>query len=116
MNSPGPAKRERQLAEAIRLLLPRATLEAHQQVLAVAQQGHLRHLPAGIAVWQAATTVARHEYTDYDRLLAEGYDTDAARHFVLAEINAQLERWDCSRRLKTADLSPDRSTVPRAGR
>ncbi|MCB1422052.1 MAG: DUF2293 domain-containing protein [Nitratireductor sp.] len=99
MNSPGPAKRERQLAEAIRLLLPRATLEAHQQVLAVAQQGHLRHLPAGIAVWQAATTVARHEYTDYDQLLADGYEPDAARYFVLEEINEQLEAWGCLRRI-----------------
>ena len=99
MSSPGPAKRKRQLAEAIRLLLPRATLEAHQQVLAVAQQGHLRHLPAGIAAWQAATTVARHEYTDYDQLLAEGYDPDAARHFVLEEINEQLQAWGCSRRI-----------------
>ena len=99
MSSPGPAKRKRQLAEAIRLLLPRATLEAHQQVLAVAGQGHLRHLPPPIAVWQAATTVARHEYTDYDRLLADGYEPDAARHFVLEEINEQLAEWGCIRRI-----------------
>ena len=99
MGSPGTTKRKRQLNEAIRLLLPRATLEAHQQVLAVAEQGHLRHLPASIAAWQAATTVARHEYTDYDQLLVEGYDPDAARHFVLEEVNGQLAEWGCSRRI-----------------
>lgn len=101
MSSPNLAKRKRQLTEAIRLLLPRATLEAHRQILAAAQQGHLRHLPASIAVWQAATTVARHEYTHYDQLLAEGYEPDAARHFVLEEINGQLEAWGCSRRISS---------------
>ncbi|MCB1385024.1 MAG: DUF2293 domain-containing protein [Nitratireductor sp.] len=109
-------KRESAYRKALRELVPLASLADFEAILAIALRGHLRHLPPSIAAWQAVTTLARHEYTDYDRLLAEGYDTDAARHFVLAEINAQLERWDCSRRLKTADLSPDRSTVPRAGR
>lgn len=99
MSPTGSAKRNRQLNEAIRVLLPRATLESHRQVLAVAGQGHLRHLPPSIAAWQAATTVARHEYTDYDRLLSDGYEADSARHFVLEEINQQLAEWGCIRRV-----------------
>ena len=59
----------------------------------------LRGERSPIAVWQAATTVARHEYTDYDRLLVEGYDRDSARHFVREEINAQLAEWGCLRRI-----------------
>ncbi|MCB1415531.1 MAG: DUF2293 domain-containing protein [Nitratireductor sp.] len=99
MSLPGTAKRRKQLNEAIRTLLPRASLESHRQVLAVAEQGHLRHLPAAIAAWQAATTVVRHEYTDYDRLLVEGYDRDSARHFVREEMNTQLAEWGCLRRI-----------------
>lgn len=99
MTPPRATKRKRQLNTAIRTLLPLASLESHQAVLGVAEQGHLRHLPPAIAAWQAATTVARHEHTDYDQLLSEGYDADAARHFVLDEINRQLEAWGCSRRI-----------------
>ena len=102
MGHPSAANRKRQLNEAIRTLLPRATLDAHRRVLAVAEQGHLRHLPPSIAAWQAATTVARHEYTEYDRLLTEGYEPDAARHFVLEEINGQLAQWGCIRRIGDA--------------
>jgi hypothetical protein len=44
----------------------------------------------------------RHVLTDYDELLAEGYDQDSARFFVAAEIAAVLAEWGVRHK-----LSPD---------
>ncbi|TXM89282.1 DUF2293 domain-containing protein, partial [Methylobacterium sp. WL103] len=41
----------------------------------------------------ALVAYARHVFTDYDDLLAEGYDRDSARHFVLDALNAVLAGW-----------------------
>jgi hypothetical protein len=38
-------------------------------------------------------------FTDYDALLAEGYDVDSARFFVLGEITAVVEDWGVRRRI-----------------
>ncbi|WP_346432974.1 DUF2293 domain-containing protein [Breoghania sp.] len=54
----------------------------------------MRHLPPGIAVWLATTTHIRHAQIDYDALFAEGYDPDAARFFVVADMETVLTRWD----------------------
>ena len=93
------AKRRTELMKALRELIPLASLESFNAILDVASQGHLRHLPPSIAAWQAITTVARHQHTEYDALLADGYDADAARHFVADDIDTQLEAWGCPRRL-----------------
>jgi hypothetical protein len=50
------------------------------------------------AAWLSLVAYVRHVLTDYDGLLAEGYDADSARYFVLDEINAILTEWG-SRRL-----------------
>lgn len=51
------------------------------------------------AAWLALTSHVRHLHTDYDRMLADGYDRDSARHFC-AEMMAQvLEGWGCRRHL-----------------
>ena len=41
----------------------------------------------------ALVSYARHVFTDYDELLADGYDRDSARHFVLDDLNAALAAW-----------------------
>jgi hypothetical protein len=41
----------------------------------------------------ALIAYARHVFTEYDDLLAEGYDRDSARHFVLDDLNAALAGW-----------------------
>jgi hypothetical protein len=41
----------------------------------------------------------RHEHTEYDTLLGEGYDREAARFFVVGEMNDTLARWGCARRI-----------------
>ena len=63
----------------------------------------LRHLPPSVAVWLAATSHIRHHHTDYDALLADGYDRDAARFFVAAATNAILTEWGSPRQVDSAD-------------
>ncbi|WP_407645426.1 DUF2293 domain-containing protein [Geminicoccus roseus] len=41
----------------------------------------------------------RHVLTDYDALLAEGYDMDSARAFVAGDMEAILHDWGVRRRL-----------------
>ena len=49
------------------------------------------------ALWLALGSHIRHVHTDYDRLLAEGYDRDAARFFVADDTDAVLTGWGCQR-------------------
>lgn len=51
------------------------------------------------AAWLALVAYARHACTEYDDLLAEGYDRDSARHFVRDDINAALALWGSGRRV-----------------
>ncbi|NJR13607.1 MAG: DUF2293 domain-containing protein [Phyllobacteriaceae bacterium] len=55
------------------------------------------------AVWLAAIAHIRHVHTDYDALLAEGYDHESARHFVIDDINAKLTEWRASRYLSAEE-------------
>jgi hypothetical protein len=64
---------------------------------------HMKTLPASIAVWLAAIAHIRHAHTDYEKLLAEGYDRDSARFFVVDEINDWLTRWRATRLLDPDD-------------
>lgn len=94
------------MRKALRLLLPRVSMADAQAILDVALAGHLRHLPPSIALWQAATSYIRHELTDYDTLLDEGYEPDAARHFVLNDINKVLEQWGSQKRICEQEDEP----------
>ena len=51
------------------------------------------------AAWLSLVAYVRHTFTDYDALLAQGYDRDSARHFVAAEMEAMLKGWGVRRRL-----------------
>jgi hypothetical protein len=54
------------------------------------------------AAWLSAVAYARHAFTDYDQMLADGYDQESARHFTLAALNEVLREWG-SRRQVGAD-------------
>lgn len=56
-------------------------------------------MPPAIAVWLAAIAHIRHEHTDYEKLLGEGYDRDSARFFVVDQTNEVLTRWRATRLL-----------------
>jgi hypothetical protein len=51
------------------------------------------------AAWLSLVAYVRHAFTDYDDLLAQGYDHDSARYFVVADMEAILGDWGVKRRL-----------------
>jgi hypothetical protein len=55
------------------------------------------------AAWLSLVAYVRHALTDYDDLLAQGYDQDSARFFVADEIETVLARWGVARRLGAED-------------
>jgi hypothetical protein len=95
--------RQRAIAKALTALLPMAPYADTEPIRAAALERKFRELPPGVAVWLAAIAHIRHVHTDYERLLDEGYDRDAARFFVLEEINAVLTRWRATRLLDPDD-------------
>lgn len=91
--------RTRAVAKAITALLPIAPYADVEKIREGASAAHMRALPPSIAVWLATVAHVRHEHTDYDRLLDEGYDRDAARFFVVDQINDWLTKWRATRLL-----------------
>ncbi|MGH1573268.1 DUF2293 domain-containing protein [Methylobacterium sp. P31] len=89
-----PRNRREAVAEALARLAPRLPAFEADAALdrALASPG-LRRAAPGIAARLALIAYARHVFTDYDELLAEGYDRDSARHFVLDDLNAALAAW-----------------------
>lgn len=55
------------------------------------------------AAWLSLVAYVRHDLTEYDALLEQGYDRDSARFFVAAETDAILSRWGVSRRVSSLD-------------
>lgn len=95
--------RQRAVAKALTALLPIAPYADIEAIRAAANAPHLKTLPPAIAVWLATVAHVRHQHTEYDRLLDEGYDRDAARFFVVNETNATLTRWRATRLLDPDD-------------
>ena len=92
------------IAAALRHLAPR--LPAHEFGAVV---DHAIDSP-GLAVaspenaaWLSLVAYARHTMTDYDALLAEGYDRDSARFFVAGALDELLASWGVRRKLKPED-------------
>ncbi len=74
-----------------------------EQIRQEAGSRHMKTLPPSIAVWLATVAHIRHQHTDYERLLEEGYERDAARFFVLDAVNAVLTGWRATRLLDPDD-------------
>lgn len=96
-------KRRKAISEALTLLLPGAPYADIEAIRAEAGARHMRELPPSIAVWLATVAHVRHQHTDYDALLAEGYDRDAARFFVVERTNEVLTAWRATRLLDPDD-------------
>ena len=125
-------KRQTEIAKALRSVTPMIPFNEAEDVKRLAAQPHLRSLPAPVSVWLSLVAHIRHVHTDYDELMDDGYDRDAARHFVMDDINAVLERWQATRLLDGAETDanlpdpmegedrdvspPGRSTARGAGR
>ena len=63
----------------------------------------LRSATPETAAWLSLVAYVRHALTEYDELLAQGYDQDSARHFVADEIDAVLAAWGARRKLGADD-------------
>ena len=59
----------------------------------------LRTASAETAAWLSMIAYARHVLTEYDDLLAQGYDHESARFFVAADIDAHLAQWGVVRKV-----------------
>ena len=95
--------RQKAVAKALTLLLPQAPYSDIERIRTSANDRKLRNFPPAIAVWLAAVSYVRHFHTDYDALLEDGYDRDAARFFVVNQINATLTGWRATRLLDPDD-------------
>ncbi|MBN9243292.1 MAG: DUF2293 domain-containing protein [Mesorhizobium sp.] len=98
-----PTGRRRALAKALTLLLPMAPYADIEKIRADAGAVHMKALPPTVAAWLATVAHIRHVHTEYETLLEEGYDRDAARFFVIDRINAVLTAWRATRLLDPDD-------------
>lgn len=98
-----PTGRRRAIAKALTALLPLAPYADMEAIRADAGAVHMKTLPPAIAVWLATIAHVRHAHTDYEKLLAEGYDRDSARFFVIGQTNGVLTRWRATRLLEEDD-------------
>jgi hypothetical protein len=87
------------LRKTLRALAPLIPFADSEPVLDRAARLTRANLSIGAALWLALVAHVRHRRTEYDALLAEGYDRDAARHFVVEETEAVLRSWGCQRRI-----------------
>jgi hypothetical protein len=93
-----------QIAAALRHLAPRIPdFEFGAVIDHALMSSGLRVAVPENAAWLSMTAYIRHVLTEYDSLLADGYDQDSARHFVLDEINDILAGWGVKRRVSEED-------------
>jgi hypothetical protein len=98
--------RNQSLRKALRNLAPLIPFADSEPVLERAAKLMRADLSIGAALWLALVAHVRHQHTEYDALLAEGYDRDAARHFVVEETEAVLRNWGCGKRI---DVEADKA-------
>jgi hypothetical protein len=93
-----------EIEQALRRLAPRIPKHEFAAVVdhALDSRG-LRGATPETAAWLSLVAFVRHALTDYDDLLAEGYDQDSARHFVMAEMQTVLTQWGVRRQLAAED-------------
>ena len=95
----GKARRARDIARALRLLVPLVPMADAEAIREEASAVHMRSLPPSTAVWLATVAHIRYQHTDYDEMRDAGYDADSARHFTADAINAVLTAWRATRLL-----------------
>jgi len=95
-----PTQRRRAIDKALTALIPLAPYIDAEKIRTDAGAVHMKALPASTAVWLATVAHIRHQHTDYDQLLADDYDRESARFFVIGSINEVLTRWRATRLLQ----------------
>lgn len=97
----GPTRRQVELRKALRELAPLIPYSDSEPVLERANRIARTGVSVGSALWLAIVAHVRHQFTDYDHLLTEGYDRASARFFVVEATEESLRRWGCTRRIDT---------------
>jgi hypothetical protein len=88
------------LAAALRRLAPKIPPHEFGAVVDHAlDSAGLKSAATESAAWLSLVAYVRHTFTDYDALLAQGYDRDSARHFVMDEMRDILAHWGVRRPL-----------------
>ncbi len=88
------------LAAALRRLAPSIPPHEFGAVIDHAlDSAGLKSAAPETAAWLSLVAYVRHTFTDYDELLAQGYDRDSARHFVADEMTQVLSHWGVRRQL-----------------
>ncbi len=93
-----------EIEAALRRLAPRIPPHEFGAVVdhAIDSRG-LRTSSPEMAAWLSLVAYVRHAFTDYDDLLAQGYDQDSARFFVSGEIETVLGQWGVARPLAAGE-------------
>ena len=99
-------KRIKDIQQAFTALFPLAPFGDAEPIRERAARKAMNTMTAEVAVWLSGIAHIRHEYTDYDALLGEGYGRDAARFFVVDDINAVLTDWRASRFITSEEDLP----------
>jgi len=88
------------IEDALRRLAPKIPRHEFGAVVdhALDSRG-LRAATPEAAAWLSLVAYVRHALTEYDDLLAQGYDQDSARYFVADEIRGVLAGWGVRRTL-----------------
>ena len=96
--------RREALASALRHLAPKIPPHEFGAVIDHAlDSAALKSATPETAAWLSLVAYVRHTFTDYDALLAQGYDRDSARHFVADEMTEVLKHWGVRRPLGGED-------------
>lgn len=105
-------RRQQAIRKSLRAFVPHIPLGEAEDVLARAGSAKMKSLPPSTALWLCLTSHIRHRHTDYDLLLGDGYERDAARFFVAGPTDAVLATWGCARGV--ADLQDGEDMLPDA--
>src|SRR5207247_2198794 len=99
-----PVSRRETLESGLRRLAPKIPPHEFGAVIDHAQDSAgLKSAVPETAAWLSLVAYVRHAFTDYDELLAQGYDRDSARHFVMQEMETVLREWGVRRPLGSDD-------------
>ena len=102
--SAGLPSRRQTIESALRHLAPRIPAHEFGAIVdhALDSEG-LKAASPETAAWLSLLAYVRHVCTEYDALLAQGYDRDSARYFVVDDMEAILKDWGARRSLGADD-------------
>ena len=90
-------KLQKEVAESLTRLAPGIPWADAETVRSEAASRRYRDFPPSVSVWLVLVAHIRHQHTEYQALIAEGYDRASARHFVIDGINQKLTEWRATR-------------------